>query len=148
MAGRDGIDLANFAFSSHPSIIQPELLARHYTEAGLASKAVGLWGKAGLRSLERCASVEAVEQLRRALDQIERLSADPVSRRDRLRLQVAIIAPLIHVKPSIATVATAGGEPLSFMAQANCLPIDRIKTCPTQASSRQRRIAACAVSKH
>jgi hypothetical protein len=75
-----------------------ELLARHCTEAGLVTKAVGLWGKAGLRSLGRSALVEAVEQLRRALDQIEPLAADPVSRRERLKLQVAIIAPLIHVK--------------------------------------------------
>ena len=74
------------------------MLARHCTEAGLVTKAVGLWSKAGLRSLERSALVEAVEQLRRALDQIEPLAADPVSRRERLKLQVAIIAPLIHVK--------------------------------------------------
>jgi predicted ATPase len=77
---------------------QPELLARHCTEAGLVTKAVGLWGKAGLRSLERSALVEAVEQLKRALDQIEPLSADPIFRRERLKLQVAVIAPLIHVK--------------------------------------------------
>ena len=30
---------------------QPELLARHCTEAGLIEKAAGLWGKAGQRSL-------------------------------------------------------------------------------------------------
>ena len=34
---------------------QPELLARHCTEAGLVEKAAGLWGKAGQRSLERSA---------------------------------------------------------------------------------------------
>ena len=34
---------------------QPELLARHCTEAGLIEKAAGLWGKAGQRSLERSA---------------------------------------------------------------------------------------------
>ena len=49
---------------------QPELLARHCTEAGLIEKAVGLWGKAGRRSLERSALVEAIAQLARALDQI------------------------------------------------------------------------------
>jgi predicted ATPase len=49
---------------------QPELLARHYTEAGLIEKASNLWGKAGQRSLERSALVEAVEQLSRALAQI------------------------------------------------------------------------------
>jgi predicted ATPase len=34
---------------------QPELLARHCTEAGQIEKAAGLWGKAGQRSLERSA---------------------------------------------------------------------------------------------
>ena len=34
---------------------QPELLARHCTEAGLIEKAAGLWGKAGQRSLARSA---------------------------------------------------------------------------------------------
>ena len=38
---------------------QPELLARHCTEAGLIEKAAGLWGKAGQRSLARSALVEA-----------------------------------------------------------------------------------------
>ena len=49
---------------------QPELLARHYTEAGLIEKAAGLWGKAGQRSLARAALLEGVEQLKRALEQI------------------------------------------------------------------------------
>ena len=46
---------------------QPELLARHCTEAGLTEKAASLWGKAAQRSLERSALVEAVEQFTRAL---------------------------------------------------------------------------------
>jgi predicted ATPase len=49
---------------------QPEILARHCTEAGLIEKAAGLWGKAGQRSLGRSALVEAAEQLARALAQI------------------------------------------------------------------------------
>ena len=49
---------------------QPELVARHCTEAGLVEKAAGLWGKAGQRSFERSALVEAAEQLRRALVQL------------------------------------------------------------------------------
>ena len=56
---------------------QPELLARHWTEAGVIEKAAGLWGKAGQRSLDRSALVEAAEQFTRALDQIETLSATP-----------------------------------------------------------------------
>ena len=39
---------------------QPELLARHCTEAGLIEKAASLWGKAGQRSLARSALLEAV----------------------------------------------------------------------------------------
>ena len=53
---------------------QPELLARHCTEAGLTEKAVGLWGKAGQRSLERSALVEAVEQFARAIGLIATLA--------------------------------------------------------------------------
>ena len=58
---------------------QPELLARHYTEAGQIERAAGLWGKAGQRSLERSALVEAAAQLTRALDQTATLPATPVS---------------------------------------------------------------------
>ena len=52
---------------------QPELLARHYTDAELIEKAAWFWGKAGERSLARSAVVEASEQLKRALDQIATL---------------------------------------------------------------------------
>ena len=62
---------------------QPELLARHCTEAGLIEKAVGLWGKAGQQSLERSALVEAVEQFTRALSQIATMQMTPALRRER-----------------------------------------------------------------
>ena len=77
---------------------QPELLARHCTEAGLIEKAARLWGKAGQRSLERSALVEAVEQLTRALDQIATLPATPALRREQIKLQVALITPLCMSK--------------------------------------------------
>jgi predicted ATPase len=69
---------------------QPELLARHYTEAGLIEKAVHLWGKAGQRSLERSALVEAEAQLTRAFDLIAALPATPALRREQIKLQVAL----------------------------------------------------------
>ena len=74
---------------------QPELLARHWTEAGLIEKAAGLWGKAGQRSLARSALVEAVEQLTCALDQIATLPATPALRREQIKFQVALITPLM-----------------------------------------------------
>ena len=73
---------------------QPEILARHYTEAGLIERAAALWAKAGQRSLERSALVEAVQQLTRALAQIASLPPTPSQRREQIRLQVALIAPL------------------------------------------------------
>ena len=77
---------------------QPELLARHCTEAGLIEKAAGLWGKAGQRSLERSALSEAVAQFTRALAQFATLPGTPALRREQIRLQVALITPLLHVK--------------------------------------------------
>jgi predicted ATPase len=86
---------------------QPELLARHCTEAGQINKAAGLWGKAGQRSLERSALVEATVQFARALDQIAALPATPALRREQIRLQVPLITPLIHVKGGPETKAAA-----------------------------------------
>ncbi len=77
---------------------QPELLARHCTEAGLIEQATGLWGKAGRQSLARSALVEAAQQLTRALDLIATLPATPVIRREQIKLQVALITPLMHLK--------------------------------------------------
>jgi predicted ATPase len=77
---------------------QPELLAHHCTEAALIEKATGYWGKAGQRSLARSALAEAVAQLTRALDQIATLPATPALRREEIKLQVALITPLMYVK--------------------------------------------------
>jgi len=76
---------------------QPEVLARHYAEAGLIENAVRQWGKAGQRSLERSALIEAAVQLRRALAQIAILPPAPTLRREEIRLQVALINALAHV---------------------------------------------------
>ena len=75
---------------------QPELLAHHCTEAGLIQKAAGLWGKAGQRSLERSALVEATAQLKRALTQIATLPATPALRGERIKFQVALAYALMN----------------------------------------------------
>ena len=89
---------------------RPELLARHYTEAGLIEKAAALWGKAGQQSLERSALPEGVEQLGRALDQIAALPGTPALRREQIKLQVALINPLMHVKGYAAPETKAAAE--------------------------------------
>ena len=77
---------------------QPELLARHYTKADLIEKSARLWGKAGQRSQERSALVEAAEQLSQALAQIATLPSTPDLRREQIVLQVALLNTLMHVK--------------------------------------------------
>jgi hypothetical protein len=62
--GEESVEFVEIAAS------QPEVLARHCTEAGLIEKAAELWGTAGQRSVARSALVEAVEQFMRALAQI------------------------------------------------------------------------------
>ena len=42
---------------------QPELLAHHYTEAGLGAQAVQYWQRAGQRSLDSSANLEAIAHL-------------------------------------------------------------------------------------
>ena len=106
---------------------QPELLARHYTEAGLIEKAASLWGKAGQRSLERSALVEAAAQLTRALDQTATLPTTPALRRDQIKLQVALITPLMHLKGHAAPETKAAVERArSLIEQAEALgePLD------------------------
>jgi len=77
---------------------QPELVARHYQKANLKEKSARLWGKAGLRSQERSALVEAAEQLGHALAQIATLPSTPDLRREQIILQVALLNTLMHVK--------------------------------------------------
>jgi class 3 adenylate cyclase/predicted ATPase len=89
---------------------QPELLARHCSEAGLIEKAAGLWAKAGNRSLARSALVEGVEQLTRALAHIATLPGTPALRSEQIYLQVALITPLMHVKGHAAPETGAAAE--------------------------------------
>ena len=89
---------------------QPELLARHCTDAGQIEKAAALWGKAGLRSAQRSALVEATEQLRHALDQIATLTPTSALRREEIKLQVALITPLLHVSGYAAPETRAAVE--------------------------------------
>jgi predicted ATPase len=89
---------------------QPEVLARHCTEAGLIEKAVGLWDKAGQRSLARSALVEATEQFMRALGYVAHLPATAALRRQQVRLQVALANCLMHVKGYAAPETKAAIE--------------------------------------
>jgi class 3 adenylate cyclase/predicted ATPase len=101
---------------------RPELLAQHCTEAGLIEQAAGLWGKAGQRSLERSALVEATAQLNRALAQITALPGTAALRREQIKLQVALVNALSHVKGFAASDTKAAIEQARlFIEQAEAL---------------------------
>jgi class 3 adenylate cyclase/predicted ATPase len=68
---------------------EPELLAHHFTQAGMTEAAIEWWGTAGQRSMARYALVEGAEQLKRALDQNATLPSTPALRREEIKLQVA-----------------------------------------------------------
>jgi class 3 adenylate cyclase/predicted ATPase len=101
---------------------RPELLARHCTDAGLIEKAAGLWGKAGQRSLERSALIEAVAQFTRALDQIATLPATPALRGQQIKLQVGFANGLFQTKgPAAAETKAAFDQARLFIERAEAL---------------------------
>ena len=86
------------------------MVAHHFTQAGLTEAAIEWWGKAGQQSLDRSALVEAAAQLTRALNQIGTLPATPALRREQIKLQVALITPILHVKGYAAPESKAAAE--------------------------------------
>jgi tetratricopeptide (TPR) repeat protein len=66
---------------------QPELIAHHYTEAGLGLEAVPHWHRAGKRSLQRWANVEAINHLKKGLELLGSIpdSAERNRREDEAR---------------------------------------------------------------
>ena len=96
---------------------RPELLARHATEAGQIEKAAYLWGKAGQRSLDHSAFVEAAAQITQAINQIAVLPATPALRSKQIKLQVALITPVIHVKGYAAPETKAAAEKARLLIQ-------------------------------
>jgi predicted ATPase len=92
------------------AVAEPEVLAHHFTQAGLTEAAIEWWAKAGQRSLQRSAMVEAAEQFTRALGEIATLPATPTLRREEIELQVALITPFLHVKGFAAPETKAAAE--------------------------------------
>jgi predicted ATPase len=69
---------------------EPELLARHYTEAGLAEPAIDHWHEAGRRAMQRSANIEAEDHLRKGLEVVDSLPETPERRRREIALLNAL----------------------------------------------------------
>jgi class 3 adenylate cyclase/tetratricopeptide (TPR) repeat protein len=78
--------------------LEPELLAYHYEQAGLAGQAVEYWSRAARRDAERSANVEALHHFNRALDVLKDLPQGPERDATELELLIARGAPLLSVK--------------------------------------------------
>ena len=83
---------------SETSVIQPELVAHHYTEAGLTEQAIFYWHKAGERAVERSANLEAIAHLTKALELLKTLPDTRERAQQELALQITLGAPLIGAK--------------------------------------------------
>jgi len=77
---------------------QPELLAHHYTEAGLIAHATPYWQQAGQRAVQRSAHAEAIAHFRKGLDLLTIVPDSPARARQELSLQVALGPALMVAK--------------------------------------------------
>jgi class 3 adenylate cyclase/predicted ATPase len=82
---------------------EPEVLAHHFTQAGLTDAAIEWWGKAGDQALRRSAFQEAISHLGKAIEMADKASegagraaAGQTMTGQRLRLQTAYGSALLH----------------------------------------------------
>ena len=69
---------------------EPEILAYHFTEAGMVDLATSYWLKAGNRALSRSANAEAVKHLRRGIELTRQLAQSPGRVRKELDFYLAL----------------------------------------------------------
>ena len=69
---------------------QPEIVAHHFTEAGLVEAAIDYWLKAGNLALSRSANAEAVKHLRRGIELIQFQAPSPERVRKELDFYLAL----------------------------------------------------------
>jgi predicted ATPase len=87
-----------------PEIVetQPELLAQHYTAAGLTEQAIVYWEKAGERAIQRSANAEAIERISNALKLLATVAETPERIRRELALQTRL-GPAVHAVKGFAS---------------------------------------------
>jgi hypothetical protein len=76
---------------------QPELLALHYTEAGMVEPAIEFWRRAGALAVSRSAHREAIGHFERALALLAKLPPNQLRDESELDLMLALAVPLIAV---------------------------------------------------
>jgi class 3 adenylate cyclase/predicted ATPase len=77
---------------------QPELLAHHYTAAGLREQAMGYWQRAGQRAYHHSAYVEAISHFTQGLEVLKTMPETIERRRQELGVQTTLGQALAAVK--------------------------------------------------
>jgi predicted ATPase/tRNA A37 threonylcarbamoyladenosine biosynthesis protein TsaE len=92
----------------------PEVIARHYAEAGLAPEAIDYWQRAGNRAAKRSANQEAVAHFRRAKQLLETLPDRAAFAEQELQLLIALGPALMTTRssaaPEIGSIYARAGE--------------------------------------
>jgi class 3 adenylate cyclase/predicted ATPase len=83
---------------SEVALVQPELVAHHYTEAGLRAQALPYWQRAGQQARERSAHAEALAHLTKGLELLTTLPDTPERARQELALLLALGPVVIAAK--------------------------------------------------
>jgi class 3 adenylate cyclase/predicted ATPase len=80
----------------------PELLAHHYTEAGLTEKAAAYWQRAGQQAIDRSANLEAISHCTTGIALLRTLPETPERIQHALTLHIALGAALQMTKGNAA----------------------------------------------
>jgi len=74
---------------------QPEIVAHHYTAAGLNQQAVPYWHRAGQQAVQRSANVEAISHLTQGLELLKSLPDTPERIQQEFALQITLGPALV-----------------------------------------------------
>ncbi len=114
--------VAELMETKFPEIVEahPELLAHHFSEAGIVDRAVDYWQLAGQRALERSANAEAIAHLNFAINLIGTLSPNDDLALRELKLQTMLAGPLIATRGyGAAETATVFTRALELSKRVN-----------------------------
>jgi DNA-binding winged helix-turn-helix (wHTH) protein/predicted ATPase len=95
---------------------EPEVLAHHFTAAGLAEQAVHYWQRAGQQASDRSAYLEATTHFKTGIELVNTLPDSPARTQQALTLHIALGAALIALKGHAASEV----EEVYLKARALC----------------------------
>jgi class 3 adenylate cyclase/predicted ATPase len=102
---------------------QPELLAQHYTEAGLGEQAIGYWQRAGQRAVARSAYVEAISHVTQGLEILRALPNTAEHTQHELDLQLTFgLASMVNKSYSAPEVGQAYARAYELCRQVEDTP--------------------------